>query len=525
MLAFFYSYRGRLIIYSIALMVFLSGTLFYSYHHVYSLIKTETRQHIKRVAQLSNSRIDDIRASLKGYVDIVRDDLRLQEYMYVVTKIGSDVKPLQELYKKHFSWFSADRQLIISSKGQVLVGHPDEKLLNQIRSMLENNTDNTTYIEMAEGLEIVAISPIKYRDSILGHIVLTKLMGQQWLKEHHSNSGVMAFFEKQGTVISSCTGKLDGVPIPPNSDLLSVNNDTFQIHRLNLTGIKADMPQLWFAIKDTNLTARLGQHKKTTFSLIGIGVMAITLFGFLLIRNFTRPLSQLMNLTREVAAGRLPEVSKTRHQNEIAALSNQFTDMVKALKEKQEEIDRVHATLEISAITDMLTGFYNRRYLQVVFPKLVAQAQRDNNHISAILIDIDYFKKINDTHGHHTGDMCLAHFSDELRKYSRANDYLFRIGGEEFLILSTTADIDGSYQFADKLRLAIAQTPATYKNISIHLTISCGVSLADPTDSSESVITQMLSLADKAMYAAKEQGRNRVCIAEGLSVSGKRHKI
>ena len=525
MTKFLHSYRGRLVIYSIALMIFLSGTLFYSYHHVYSLIKTEAHNHIERVAQLSHSRLEDIRSSLKGYVDIVQDDLRLQEYMYVVTHIGSETKPLQELYKKHFGWFATDRRMIISSKGQTLVGQADNAFLNRIRFLLEKQTDNTAYIETADGLEIVAISPIKYLDSTLGHVILTKLIGQQWLKEHYSDSGVMAFFEQQGTVISSGSGKLNGIEIPVNNDQLSVKDDTFHIRRLNLTGTTTDMPQLWFAIKDTALTSRLDQHRKITLSLIGLGVIAVTLFGLLLIRNFSRPLSQLMCLTREVAAGRLPEVRKTSQTNEIAALANQFSDMVKALKDKQQEIDRVHATLEKSAITDMLTGLYNRRYLQVVFPKLVAQAQRDNNRIAAILIDIDHFKKINDTHGHITGDMCLAQFSDELKKYSRTNDYLFRIGGEEFLILSITEDINGIYQFAEKLRLAIEQTPAEYIGKTIPITISCGISLDDPTDSSETVITHMLSLADKAMYKAKEQGRNRICIAPGQSDTKKLHRV
>ena len=191
--------------------------------------------------------------------------------------------------------------------------------------------------------------------------------------------------------------------------------------------------------------------------------------------------------------------------------------MVNALKDKQKEIDHVHSTLEKSAITDILTGLYNRRYLQVIFPKLEAEARRNDSQIAAILIDIDYFKKINDTYGHVTGDMALAHFADELKKYSRANDYLFRIGGEEFLILSITEDINGIYKFAEKLRLAIEQSSLHYMGNDIQLTISCGISLADLSNDNEAVITHMLSLADKAMYEAKKQGRNRVCVTAGLA--------
>lgn len=525
MISFFHSYRGRLIIYSIALMIFLSGTLYSSYHHVHSLIENETIEHIERVAQLSRSRLENVRSSLKGYVDIVRGDLRLQEYMFVVTNIGSDAGPLRELYKKHFGWFATDRRLIIARNGTLLVGRADDIFISRIRKLLDATAIDTAYIEADDGLEIVAVSPIKYRDSTLGHVVLTRQIGQKWLQEYHADSGVMAFFERQGAIISSSTGKLNGAVPPAGGNHFSIDNDSFHIRRLMLADTTPDMPRLWFAIRDTDLTARLDQHRKTTLWLICIGLTAITLFGLLLIRNFSRPLSQLMRLTREIAAGKLPEVSKTRHQNEIAALANQFSDMVKALKDKQEEIDQVHATLEKSAITDMLTGLYNRRYLQVVFPKLVAQAQRDNNQIAAILVDIDHFKHVNDNYGHITGDMCLAHFSDELKKYSRANDYLFRIGGEEFLVLSIVEDLDGVHQFAEKLRLAIAQSPVDYRQNTISLTISCGISLADSGGSDESAITRLLSQADKALYAAKRQGRNRVCLAAEVTETKKLRQI
>lgn len=519
MLQFFHSYRGRLIIYSIALMISLSGTLLYSYHYVSSLISSETDNHIERVAQLSNSRLKDMRASVKGYAEIVKDDLRLQEYMFVVTNIGSDIKPLKELYEKHFGWFNVDRHMILSRKAALLVGEDDPAFIKRIQPLLTTSAINTNYIGAADGMEIVAIAPIKYRDSVLGYIVLSKHIGQKWLAAHHDESGVMAFFAKDGEIISSCTGMLNGKKIKPGSNYLEVADDSFQIRQQDIKHRSADIPRLWFAVKNTEINARLNEHRKTTFLIIGFSISAITLFGLLLIRNFTRPLTQLMDLTRSIVDGKLPNVVKTNKPNEVAALSNHFADMVHALKDKQDEIDKVHAALEKSAITDMLTGLYNRRYLQVVFPKLVGQAQRDNNKIAAILIDLDHFKIINDEHGHITGDMCLTHFSDELKKYSRTNDYLFRIGGEEFLILSITEDIAGITHFAEKLRAAIEESPVRYQGLSIGLTISCGISIADSNDPDQTTLTQMLSKADKAMYKAKEKGRNRVCLAPGLDTS------
>jgi len=516
--SFLNSYRGRLIIYSTALMLCLTGSLLYSYHHVDSIIKGETTEHIERVAQLSHKRLEDIQNSLKGYVDTIRSDLRLQEYMFVVTNIGSEAKPLHELYKKHFGWFSVDHYLFFSKSGKKLFGQAEASLVEQVKPILKE-TESIRYLDAHDGLEIVAISPIKYRDSILGYVVLSKHIGQKWLSAYHDESGVMAFFVKNNTVLSSCTGKLTGKSFNPSTANMTMGDDSYHIYHSNLSTTESTLPQLWFAIKNTEVVSRLNEHRRATLLTIGFSIAAITLFGLLLIRNFTRPLTQLIHLTRSITDGKLPDVDRTNKPNEIAALSNHFADMVKALKDKQDEIDKVHAALEKSAITDMLTGLYNRRYLQVVFPKLVAQAQRDLHKIAAILIDLDHFKQVNDEHGHITGDMALSHFSDELKKLSRTNDYLFRIGGEEFLVLSITDDINGIAQFAEKLRSEIASTPVQYQELTIPLTISCGISLADSNDPDQSTLTQLLNKADKAMYEAKEKGRNCVCLAPGLSTS------
>lgn len=512
MSAFFHSYRGKLVIYSISLMLFLSTITIYSYHYVLSLIQTEADEHISRVAQLSHTRIKDLRTSLLGYTETIRADLRLQEYMFIVTAIGSDKQPLQELYERHFSWLPIDRHMIISNQGQTLVGRQDEKFLEKVHHLIAQKTATTAYIESDDGLEIVAISPIAYRDSTLGVVIISKRLGTKWLQSHHHDTGIMALFEKQGKVISSCSTKLLTASFDDNKTSLLTNQDTYHTYRLNLSGVNPAMPQLWFAVQDTEITARLDQHRRTVLTLVSVGILAITLFGLLLIKNFSRPLSQLMRMTREVADGHLPNLEKTNAQNEIAALANQFSDMVKALREKQQEIEQVHAALEKSAITDMLTGLYNRRYLQVVFPKLIGQAQRDQSHVAAILIDIDKFKLINDTYGHVAGDLCLAHFSDTLKHHSRANDYLFRIGGEEFLILTIADDIEGIHNFAEKFRLSVATNPASHKNEPINFTISCGISFADPHSDETDILTHMLYRADLVLYQAKENGRNQIQI-------------
>ena len=126
------------------------------------------------------------------------------------------------------------------------------------------------------------------------------------------------------------------------------------------------------------------------------------------------------------------------------------------------------------------------------------------------MLDIDFFKQINDRHGHLAGDQCLKHIAKLLTEFSRANDYVFRIGGEEFFLLSLNESAQGGVKLAEKIRAAIEQHPVVFKDTIIPLTTSIGVSQADYCKDSEESLTQLLFHADKALYEAKANGRNLV---------------
>jgi diguanylate cyclase (GGDEF)-like protein len=184
------------------------------------------------------------------------------------------------------------------------------------------------------------------------------------------------------------------------------------------------------------------------------------------------------------------------------------------LREKQLEIEQAHRELEESAITDSLTRLYNRRYLQEVFPRVFSQAQRESLCLAGILLDIDHFKQINDKYGHLGGDQCLIQFSKLLRDTCRANDYIFRIGGEEFLILSINDNKPGGQLLADKIRDIIESYPATLNDTTIPMTTSAGVSHADFSLTAQDALSHLLLHADKALYKAKVSGRNKVIAAD-----------
>jgi diguanylate cyclase (GGDEF)-like protein len=224
--------------------------------------------------------------------------------------------------------------------------------------------------------------------------------------------------------------------------------------------------------------------------------------------------------------GELPVMSRSRSKTELDLLVNRFADMLDALRRERSELRRVHQKLQETAITDSLTELYNRRYLQEVSTSLFAQAERDGRYLMAILMDLDWFKEINDRHGHLGGDAVLVHFSRLLRHNSRASDQLFRVGGEEFMILAVTDDPGESVTLADKLRILVRSSPARYLGMEIPISVSAGISCCFG-DSRGASLSQLMRMADKALYEAKASGRNRVvlhssCHSATASVRGDR---
>jgi diguanylate cyclase (GGDEF)-like protein len=171
------------------------------------------------------------------------------------------------------------------------------------------------------------------------------------------------------------------------------------------------------------------------------------------------------------------------------------------------------AAAEARAATDALTGLPNSRALRETLKHLVALSGRTVSPLSAILFDLDHFKRVNDTWGHERGDDALAAVGEILTSTVRASDYAGRYGGEEFLVLLPDTDRDGAVNVAEKLRQAIAN--ATVPGVDRPLSASFGVASL-PADGGEG--DALVRLAERALHAAKTAGRNRV-EAAGLSVA------
>jgi len=164
--------------------------------------------------------------------------------------------------------------------------------------------------------------------------------------------------------------------------------------------------------------------------------------------------------------------------------------------------------LKEQAFIDQLTGLYNRRFLEEVAKKLSAQALRRNSALGILMIDIDYFKQVNDTYGHDVGDRVLRHVANIVKSNVREADIVIRYGGEEIMVILVDVDINALEKIAEKIRQAVELSPIDISGGEVlRKTVSIGIS-AFPVDSDK--IWQCIKFADIALYKAKESGRNRV---------------
>ena len=170
--------------------------------------------------------------------------------------------------------------------------------------------------------------------------------------------------------------------------------------------------------------------------------------------------------------------------------------------------DNVQMSIEM-AITDPLTGLFNRRYMETHLASLVEQAANRSKPISVLILDIDFFKSVNDSHGHDAGDDVLREFALRIRKSIRNIDLACRYGGEEFVIVMPETDMAVAMVVAERLRRRIANEPFAIQNGSNSLDVTISIGLADLCEPSDKAAT-ILKRADQALYRAKRDGRNRV---------------
>ncbi|MBP9694043.1 MAG: PleD family two-component system response regulator [Alphaproteobacteria bacterium] len=168
-----------------------------------------------------------------------------------------------------------------------------------------------------------------------------------------------------------------------------------------------------------------------------------------------------------------------------------------------------HDSLNL-ALTDSLTGVYNRRYVDAHLPKLIAKALQENKHLSVLMFDIDHFKKINDTYGHIVGDEILKQVTSRVNGIVRGSDFLARLGGEEFLVVLPDTDLKTSSGIGERLLTVVSENQFDVKELTVPIPVTISVGMAHIDAEQCATMSCLLKNADDALYKAKENGRNRL---------------
>ncbi|MBN1255802.1 MAG: GGDEF domain-containing protein [Deltaproteobacteria bacterium] len=181
--------------------------------------------------------------------------------------------------------------------------------------------------------------------------------------------------------------------------------------------------------------------------------------------------------------------------------------LFKNLKQNEKALQAALKKVQRLAITDPLTGLYNQRHFSTVAEEELRRACRYGRSLSAIMLDIDHFKRVNDTYGHTVGDHLLQEVAQSFRQELRRVDVVGRYGGDEFVVLLPENDLAAARQVAERLQKSIARRQIATPKGSAKITASLGVAALD---CEETTVEQLLSRTDQALYAAKKAGRNRV---------------
>lgn len=285
---------------------------------------------------------------------------------------------------------------------------------------------------------------------------------------------------------------------------------------------------------DIVISARSGEHgialvQQNDFDLITVslnlaGEDGLRLCSYLRSNERTRNIPILMvgedsdmkRIAQGLEIGAHDYILRPVDRNELLA-------RVRTQVRRKRYQDRLRSNYEASlsmALTDTLTGLFNRRYLNVHLEKMLAKLRDTKKQLGLLILDIDHFKRINDTYGHAAGDEVLKGFAERVQQRLRSFDMVARLGGEEFVVVLPDISKDMALQVAERLRAGVESAPFKAPNAPdghVPVTVSIGGVLVDDPDID---IDQALNAADEALYKAKGDGRNCVYFADVGRVTG-----
>ena len=289
-----------------------------------------------------------------------------------------------------------------------------------------------------------------------------------------------------------------------DQSLLSPLNDTARLNYLTKK------------LKKSVLRAR--EIKQNTLHYISwfsfVTILIALFFNIWISHKIIESIKKAANIARKITHGERNVEIRVTSFDETGQLLQAMDDMQTSIAITEQSLEKKRCELEHLLQTDALTGVSNRRYLMDKLDEEVHRSQRYGRPLSVLMLDLDHFKKINDTFGHIAGDEVLKIIGKMLKENVRKTDHVSRYGGEEFNIMLTETSLDQAHIMAERLRHVIDEAHIFIQN-NQRVDFTCSIGLAEYNINMRNPET-LIALADEALYRAKKQGRNCVVTANEL---------
>ncbi|MDH4211645.1 MAG: diguanylate cyclase [candidate division WOR-3 bacterium] len=294
-------------------------------------------------------------------------------------------------------------------------------------------------------------------------------------------------------------------------DFIATRNYTDK-EKGKMLGALISIPQLSWAVfiqqpYDT-VYWNLGRMRRLSILVGVLSLCFAVLLAFLISRYITRSIAKLIYGVRQVANRNFTFKVDIQSKNEIGELADTFNQMVDQLNLHRKHIEQQQNKLEILARTDALTGLNNHRHFMEELTSEAQRAVHSDSPLSVMILDLDEFKRINDTYGHLVGDHVLLTTAEMIKRHLHSSDIIARYGGDEFCVALTNTTVSKARAVATKIRKEIAEKVFSVDGAA-KFQITCSIGLTQFHKDMESTL-EVLKLADQALYKAKKAGRNQL---------------
>ncbi len=376
----------------------------------------------------------------------------------------------------------------------------------------------------------LAVPVLSYDNMLMGALVATldlRTLQPRLKSATRSPPGEVLLLDPQGrTLISSQTGADEAMQLDASllQRLLARPDESMAFSGLThpeVIGVADPSPEIAVTIlAERNSSEVYGgwiELRNIFLALVSGLVLLVAIVAFQMGRSIVVPLQRLIRAADRIASGDLEVRLSATRNDELGHLTQVFDEMAKRLRLSHAEIMAAHEAmqqqnrmLEMLSVTDSLTGLYNRSKLDAILIDELARYARTQRQFALLMLDIDYFKTLNDTYGHVVGDEILKGVARILLQSIRSIDYAARYGGDELIILLVETSADQAARTAERIRMQVERASFRADASIIKVTVSIGIVQVQPDDISP---VELFIRVDQALYEAKHAGRNQAYCA------------